>query len=222
MTQEKRVLVTGGAGFLGSHLCERLLAIGHRVFCLDSFETGRLENIAHLHGTQGAFASSNTISSSRLNCVSTRSTTWPAPPRPCITRPTRSTPSRPPCTAPSTCWISRSATRRRSSRPRPPKSTATPGSIRSRRPTGATSIPMASGPATTRASDAPKTSFFDYWRRYGVEIKIARIFNTYGPRMDQDDGRVVSNFIVQALQASADHRLRRWTDRPAASVSSTT
>lgn len=50
MTHERRALVTGGAGFLGSHLCERLLALGCRVFCLDSFETGRIENIAHLLG----------------------------------------------------------------------------------------------------------------------------------------------------------------------------
>jgi hypothetical protein len=84
-------------------------------------------------------------------------------------------------------------------------------SIRSRRSTGATSTRSGPRPVTTRASAAPRRLFFDYWRQHRLRIKVARIFNTYGPRMHPNDGRVVSNFIMQALRAD-DHDLRR---RPA-------
>ena len=67
-----------------------------------------------------------------------------------------------------------------------------------------------------------ETLFFDYHRENRVDIRVARIFNTYGPRMLPDDGRVVSNFIVQALQGRAAHRLRRRHRRRARSASSTT
>ena len=100
----------------------------------------------------------------------------------------------------------------RSCRPRPPKSTATRRSIRRRRTTGATSIRSARAPATTRASAAPRRCSSTTAASTACEIKVARIFNTYGPRMHPNDGRVVSNFIVQALQGRADHHLRR---RPA-------
>ena len=77
---------------------------------------------------------------------------------------------------------------------------ATRWSTRSPRPIGATSIRSASAPATTRASASPNRSFFDYRRQHDLDVKVVRIFNTYGPRMNPDDGRVVSNFIVQALR----------------------
>ena len=88
----------------------------------------------------------------------------------------------------------------RSSRPRPARSTATRRSIRRPRTIGATSTRSARAPATTRASAAPRRCSSTITASTACEIKVARIFNTYGPRMHPNDGRVVSNFIVQALQ----------------------
>ena len=85
-------------------------------------------------------------------------------------------------------------------RPRPARSTATRRSIRSPRTTGATSIRSGSRSCYDEGKRCAETLFFDYHRQHELEIKVARIFNTYGPRMHPNDGRVVSNFIVQALR----------------------
>ncbi len=87
-----------------------------------------------------------------------------------------------------------------SCRPRPARSTATRRCIRRPRTTGATSTRSASAPATTKASAAPRRCSSTTTASTSCDIKVARIFNTYGPRMHPNDGRVVSNFIVQALQ----------------------
>ena len=84
-----------------------------------------------------------------------------------------------------------------------------PTSTRSPRATAAMSTRSVRAPATTKASAARRRLFFDYFRQHNLRISVARIFNTYGPRMHPNDGRVVSNFIVQALKGSADHDLRR-------------
>ena len=97
----------------------------------------------------------------------------------------------------------------RSSRPRPARSTAIRRCIRRPRAIGATSIRSARAPATTRASAAPRRCSSTTTASTGCDIKVARIFNTYGPRMHPNDGRVVSNFIVQALQGRGHHHLRR-------------
>ena len=89
----------------------------------------------------------------------------------------------------------------RSSRPRPARSTAIPTCIRSAKPTGATSTPIGPRACYDEGKRCAETLFFDYRRQHRLRIKVARIFNTYGPRMHPDDGRVVSNFIVQALKS---------------------
>ena len=109
-----------------------------------------------------------------------------------------------------------------SCRPRPPRSTATPPCIRRSRATGATSIRSVRAPATTKASAAPRRCSSTTTGSIGLQIKVARIFNTYGPRMHPNDGRVVSNFIVQALQGRAHHDLRRRHRRRGRSAMSTT
>ena len=196
----QRALVTGGAGFLGSHLCDRLLARAHDVLCVDNFFTGTKRNIPHLLGQPELRTAAPRRDLSALRRGRSRFTTWHARRRRCITSSTRCRPPKPACMAPSTCWGWPSASRRASCRPPPARSTATPKSIRRRKTTGAMSTRSASGPATTKASAVPRRCFSTIIASTGCEIKVARIFNTYGPRMHPNDGRVVINFIVQALQ----------------------
>ena len=103
------------------------------------------------------------------------------------------------CTAPSICWGSPSASERKSCKPRPRKSTATPTFIRRREDYWGRVNPIGPRSCYDEGKRCAETLFFDYWRQHQLRIKVARIFNTYGPRMHPNDGRVVSNFIVQAL-----------------------
>lgn len=199
MTREKRVLVTGGAGFLGSHLCERLLTLGHRVFCLDSFETGRIENISHLMGHRNfRFLKHDVVEPFELRVDEIYNLACPASPTQYQVDPIH--------TLKTSVYgsinlldlavrhkarILQASTSEVYGDPKqhPQKETywgnVNPDGIRA---------------CYDEGKRCAETLFFDYRRRCGIEIKIARIFNTYGPRMDQDDGRVISNFIVQALQ----------------------
>ncbi len=194
----KRVLVTGGAGFIGSHLCERLLASGDQVLCVDNFYSSTRENVAHLlphpsfellrHDvTFPLFVEVDQIY--HLAC--------PASPIHYQRDPVQTT------------------------------KTAVHGSInmlglakRTRARVLLTSTSEVYGdpevhpqtedywgnvnPIGPRAcydegKRAAETLFFDYWRQHNLEIKVVRLFNTYGPRMHPEDGRVVSNFIMAAL-----------------------
>jgi len=196
---QSRVLVTGGAGFLGSHLCERLLADGSDVLCVDNFYTGNKRNIAHLLGnpffellrhdiTFPLYVEVNEIYN--LAC--------PASPIHYQNDPVQTT------------------------------KVNVHGSINMlglAKRIGATILQASTSEVygdptlhpqvesywgnvncTGRRScydegkRCAETLFFDYHRQHGVNIRIARIFNTYGPRMHPNDGRVVSNFIVQALE----------------------
>ena len=194
----KRVLVTGGAGFLGSHLCERLLAAGHEVLCLDNFYTGSKENIAHLRATRASRCCATT-SPPRSTSRSTRSTTSPARPRRCTTSTTRSRRPRPRSTAPSTC----STSRRLGARILQASTSEVYGDPEVHpQPESYWGNVNPIGPRSSHdeGKRCAETLFFDFHRQDGLRIKVARIFNTYGPRMHPDDGRVVSNFIVQALR----------------------
>ena len=105
--------------------------------------------------------------------------------------------------APSTCWAWPSASSAASSRPRPRRSTATRPSIRRPRAYWGNVNPIGPRSCYDEGKRCAETLFFDYYRQHKLEIKVARIFNTYGPRMHPNDGRVVSNFIVQALKGEA-------------------
>ena len=201
-------LMTGGAGFLGSHLCARLLDDGHDVVSVDNYFTSSRRNLAHLLNTLASRPSA-TMSAFRSMSRWTGSTISPARPRRSTTSTIRSRPRRRACTARSTCSASPSACMPASCRPRRPRSMAIRSSIRRPRAIGAHVNPIGPRACYDEGKRCAETLFFDYHRQHRLEIKVARIFNTYGPRMHPNDGRVVSNFIVQALTTGADHDLRR-------------
>ncbi|WVT72861.1 UDP-glucuronic acid decarboxylase family protein [Sinorhizobium chiapasense] len=194
----RRILVTGGGGFLGSHICERLLSLGHTVICLDNFSTGRRENLSHLVQNPHFHIIDHDVRKPYLidadvifNFAS------PASPPDYQADPVGTLMT---------------------------NVLGALHALENARATGATVIqsstsevygdPLLSpqpevyfgnvNPIGPRAcydegKRSAETLFFDYHRCHRVKIKVARIFNTYGPRMRADDGRVISNFVVQAL-----------------------
>src|SRR6476469_9308313 len=195
----KRVLVTGGAGFIGSHLCERLLAAGHDVLCVDNYFTGNKDNIASCLGdTHFELMRHDVTFPLYVEVDEIYNLACPASPIHYQHDPVQTT------------------------------KTSVHGAINMlglAKRTGAKILQASTSevygdpevhpqteeywgrvnPIGTRScydegKRCAETLFFDYHRQLGVKIKVARIFNTYGPRMHPNDGRVVSNFIVQAIQ----------------------
>jgi UDP-glucuronate decarboxylase len=202
MDKNKRIIVTGGAGFIGSHLCERLIAAGHEVICVDNFFTGRKANVAHLLSHPHFDLVRHDITEPVvLNADEVYNLACPASPGHYQADPIHT------------------------------MKTSVLGSINMlglARRTGAKSLlastsevygdPLVHPQPETywghvncngvrSCYDEGKRSaealYFDYHRQHDIPIKVVRIFNTYGPRMRPDDGRVVSNFIVQALTGQA-------------------
>jgi UDP-glucuronate decarboxylase len=198
MHLETRVLVTGGAGFLGSHLCERLLADGAVVLCVDNFFTGARRNIEHLISHRHFELIRHDVTFPfYVEVDQIYNLACPASPIHYQHDPVQTT------------------------------KTSVHGAInmlglakrlRARILQASTSEiygdpsvhpqaeeywghvnPIGSRSCYDEGKRCAETLFFDYWRQHRLEIKVARIFNTYGPRMHPNDGRVVSNFIVQAL-----------------------
>jgi UDP-glucuronate decarboxylase len=198
-TNAQRILVTGGAGFLGSHLCDRLVEQGNDVICLDNFFTGDKRNIAHLFGLSNFELVRHDVTFPLyVEVDQIYNLACPASPVHYQSDPVQTT------------------------------KTSVHGAINMlglAKRTGARILQASTSevygdpevhpqtedywgrvnPVGTRAcydegKRCAETLFFDYWRQHRLEIKVARIFNTYGPRMHPDDGRVVSNFIVQALK----------------------
>ena len=195
----KRILVTGGAGFLGSHLCDRLIERGDEVLCVDSFFTGRRENVAHLADnprfellrhdvTQPLYAEVDEIYN--LAC--------PASPPHYQFDPVHTTKTSvlgainmlglaKRCKA----KILQASTSEVYGDPEiHPQAESYFGNVDT----------LSVRACYDEGKRCAETLFFDYRRRHGLPIKIMRIFNTYGPRMHPDDGRVVSNFVIQALR----------------------
>lgn len=194
----KRVLVTGGAGFLGSHLCERLVADGHDVLCVDNFYTGTRANIAHLLGQPNFELLRHDVTFPLyVEVDEIYNLACPASPVHYQNDPVQ--------TVKTSVHgaINMLGLAKRVKAKILQASTSEiygdPGEHPQREAYWGNVNPVGPRACYDESKRCAETLFFDYHRQHRVRIKIARIFNTYGPRMRPDDGRVVSNFIVQAL-----------------------
>jgi UDP-glucuronate decarboxylase len=195
----KRVLVTGGAGFLGSHLCERLLADGHDVLCVDNFYTGSKRNVAHLFDEPFFELMRHDITFPLyVEVDDIFNLACPASPIHYQNDPVQTIKT----SVHGSINILGLAKRLKarifqastSEVYGDPEIHPQPESYWGRvNPVGLRSC-------YDEGKRCAETLFFDYHRQHGVRVKVGRIFNTYGPRMHPNDGRVVSNFIVQALR----------------------
>jgi UDP-glucuronate decarboxylase len=199
MAVSKRILVTGGAGFLGSHLCDRLVAAGHHVVCLDNFFTGAEANIAHLlAGPRFELMRHDVTVPIDLAVDEIYNLACPASPVHYQRDPVQTT-----RTIVLGALNLLELARRTGARILQASTSEVYGDPDVHpqpehywgrvNPTGLRSC-------YDEGKRCAETLCFDYRRQHGVAIKVVRIFNTYGPRMLRDDGRVVSNFIVQALE----------------------
>ncbi len=195
----KRVLVTGGAGFLGSHLCEALLARGEEVLCVDNFFTGRRANIAHLLGhPRFELLRHDVTFPLYVEVDEIYNLACPASPRHYQHDPVQTT---------KTSVIGAinmlGLAKRTKARILQASTSEVYGDPEVHpQVEGYWGRVNPIGPRSCydEGKRCAETLFFDYRRQHGLSIKVMRIFNTYGPRMDVDDGRVVSNFVLQALR----------------------
>jgi UDP-glucuronate decarboxylase len=196
-----KVLVTGGAGFLGSHLCEKLIDSGHEVLCVDNLFTGSKENIKHLLPNPGfEFMRHDVTFPLYVEVDQIYNLACPASPKHYQSDPAQTT---------KTSVIGAinmlGLAKRTGARILQASTSEVYGDPEVHPQTeeywGKVN-PIGIRSCYDEGKRCAETLFFDYYRQYGVEIKVMRIFNTYGPRMDRNDGRVVSNFIVQALQGN--------------------
>jgi len=194
-----RILVTGGAGFLGSHLCDRLISEGHEVICLDNLFTGRKANIAHLGGHPSfEFVRHDVIDPFKFEVDQIYNLACPASPPHYQYNPIKTTKTS--VMGAINCLglakrvkarVFQASTSEVYGDPEVhPQSESYWGHVN----------PIGRRSCYDEGKRCAETLFFDYHRENGVDIRVVRIFNTYGPRMLPDDGRVVSNFIVQALR----------------------
>jgi len=195
----RKILVTGGAGFLGSHLCDRLIEAGHDVLCVDNFFTGNKANVAHLLGHPRFELMRHDVTFPLyVEVDEIYNLACPASPVHYQHDPVQTTKT----SVHGAINMLGLAKRVRGKilqastsevygdpevHPQPESywGKVNPVGIRS---------------CYDEGKRCAETLFFDYWRQHNLQIKVVRIFNTYGPRMHPNDGRVVSNFIVQALK----------------------
>jgi UDP-glucuronate decarboxylase len=199
LMKKKSILVTGGAGFLGSNLCDRLVKEGHDVMCLDNLYTGHRRNIVHLLGeTNFEFIRHDICEPIRLECEEIYNLACPASPPHYQNNPVGTTKT---CVLGSInmlglakrngAKILQASTSEVYGDPEiHPQPESYRGSVN----------PIGIRACYDEGKRCAETLFFDYHRQHQVKIKVMRIFNTYGPNMDPADGRVVSNFIMQALR----------------------
>ncbi len=202
MHLQTRVIVTGGCGFLGSHLCEKLLALGHEVLCVDNCFTGTRQNIAHLMKHPNfEFLRHDITFPLYIEADEIYNLACPASPIHYQFDPVQTTKT----SVHGAINMLGLAKRLRAKIMQAstsevygdpeihPQTEAYWGRVN----------PIGPRACYDEGKRCAETLFFDYHRQHGLRIKIARIFNTYGPRMHPNDGRVVSNFIMQALRGEA-------------------
>jgi UDP-glucuronate decarboxylase len=202
-----KVLVTGGAGFIGSHLCERLLAQGHEVVCLDNFFTGRRENVRHLLDYRGFELLRHDVCEPLLLEVDQiYNLACPASPVHYQYNPIKTVKSNVMGTLNMLVLARRVGARILQA------STSEvygePHEHPQRESYWGNVNPIGLRSCYDEGKRVAETLMMDYHRQNKVDTRIARIFNTYGPRMAESDGRVVSNFIVQALRDLVEGLLR--------------
>ena len=199
MVSGKRVLVTGGAGFIGSHLCERLLAEGHDVLCLDNYFTGSKDNVAHLlKDPHFELMRHDVTFPLYIETDEIYNLACPASPIHYQLDPVQTTKTSV-HGAINMLGLSK-RTRARIFQASTSEVYGDPQVHPQPESYWGHCNPIGPRACYDEGKRCAETLFFDYRRQHNVSIKVARIFNTYGPHMHPDDGRVVSNFIVQALQ----------------------
>ncbi len=199
MLTNKRVLVTGGAGFLGSHLCQRLLERGYDVLCVDNFYTGRRGNIAHMMGEPRFELMRHDVTFPLyVEVDEIFNLACPASPIHYQHDPVQTTKT----SIHGAINMLGLAKRLRATILQASTSEGYGDPEIHPQPEGYWGHVNPTGPRSCydEGKRCAETLFFDYLRQHKLHIKVARIFNTYGPRMHPQDGRVVSNFIVQALR----------------------
>jgi UDP-glucuronate decarboxylase len=195
----KTALVAGGAGFLGSHLCDRLLSEGRKVVCLDDLSTGSQANIAHLSGNADFdFIEADVLAPVKIAADEIYNLACPASPRRYQADPVRTMKINVIGTlnllelakSNGAIFFQASTSEVYGDPAVHPQPESYLGNVN----------PIGIRACYDEGKRCAETLCFDFNRSHGVKIKVVRIFNTYGPRMRPDDGRVVSNFIVQALR----------------------
>ena len=198
-TVMKRVLVTGGAGFLGSHLCERLRAEGHDVLCVDNYFTGRKDNIAGLLDDPHFEAMRHDVTHPLFVEVDEiYNLACPASPIHYQFDPVQTTKT----SVIGAINMLGLAKRLKAKILQTSTSEVYGDPVLHPQPESYRGNVNPIGPRACydEGKRCAETLFFDYYRQHNLRIRVVRIFNTYGPRMHPNDGRVVSNFIVQALK----------------------
>jgi UDP-glucuronate decarboxylase len=195
----KRVLVTGGAGFLGSHLCERLVAAGHDVLCVDNYFTGRRVNVAHLLDARNFELIRHDVTFPLyVEVDEIYNLACPASPIHYQHDPVQTTKTS------VHGAINMLGLAKRVGAKILQASTSEvygdPTQHPQREDYWGNVNPVGPRSCYDEGKRCAETLFFDYRRQHRLPVKVARIFNTYGPRMHPNDGRVVSNFIIQALR----------------------
>ena len=199
MKKNKKILITGGAGFIGSHICEKLVLQGNKVFCVDNLLTGKKDNIKNLLNTKNfKFIKKDINQKIFLNVDEIYNLACPASPPKYQKNPVETVKASvlgsinllelaKKCNA----KILQASTSEIYGDPKehPQKETYN-GNVN----------PIGIRSCYDEGKRCAETLFFDYHRQKKVKIKVARIFNTYGPKMDFFDGRVISNFIVQCIK----------------------
>ncbi len=198
----KKILVTGGAGFLGSHLCDRLIEQGHEVLCLDNLFTGTKRNVEHLIGhPRFEFMRHDVTFPLYVEVDQIYNLACPASPVHYQHDPVATTKTSVHgainmlgLAKRVSAKIFQASTSEVYGDPKVhPQTEGYWGNVN----------PIGQRSCYDEGKRCAETLFFDYHRQHGVDIRVARIFNTYGPRMHPNDGRVVSNFIVQALNGES-------------------